>query len=74
MPAKPEAILLGLLVAVSFVTMILLRGMDLGATGFSNKVLERAQGQAEAFWSIPWYLSLQVGLFQKNSHPNVILS
>jgi uncharacterized membrane protein YhfC len=57
-----EALLLGLLVAVNCAAMVGLRGMDLGALGLSGEVLEQAQAQVEAFWTIPWYLPLLGGL------------
>lgn len=57
-----EALLLGLLVAVNFVAMVGLRGMDLGALGLSGEMLEQAQAQVEAFWAAPWYLPLLGGL------------
>lgn len=57
-----EAILLGLLVAVNFVAMVTLRGMGPGVLGLSGEMLEQVQAQAEAFWSIPWYLPLLGGL------------
>lgn len=57
-----EAILLGLLVLVTFASMLILRGMDLGALGLSGEALEQVQTQSEAYWSIPWYLPLLGGL------------
>jgi uncharacterized membrane protein YhfC len=57
-----EAIVLGLLVVVNFVAMVALRGMDLGALGFSGGALEQVQAQAAAYWSLPWYLPLLGGL------------
>jgi len=57
-----EAVLLGLLVAVNFIAMIALRGMDLEALGFSGEALEQIQAQMDAYWSLPWYLPLLGGL------------
>jgi len=57
-----EAILLGLMVAVNFVTMVVLRGMSLEELGLSGEILEQAQVQVDAFWAIPWYLPLLGGL------------
>ena len=57
-----EAILLGLLVAVNFVTMVVLRGTGLEGLGLSGEMLEQAQAQVDAFWAISWYLPLLGGL------------
>ncbi len=57
-----ESILTGLLVLVTFVQMVALRGMDLTALGLSGELLEQAQAQVEAFWAIPWYMPLLGGL------------
>lgn len=57
-----EAIILGLLVTVNFVTMIALRGTGLSEMGLSGEMLEQAQAQVAAFWAIPWYMPLLGGL------------
>jgi uncharacterized membrane protein YhfC len=57
-----EAVILGLLVVVNFVAMAAQRGMDLETLGLSGEILEQAQAQIEAYWSIPWYLPLLGGL------------
>lgn len=57
-----EALLLGLLVAVNFVAMVALRGIDPSVLGLSGEVLEQVQAQLDAYWSLPWYLPLLGGL------------
>ena len=57
-----EAILLGVLVAVSLVAMISLREMGLAGLGLSGEMQEQLQIQALAFWAMPWYLPLLGGL------------
>lgn len=52
-----EAIILGLLVLVTFVNMITLRGADLGALVPAGQ-LEAAQEEIVRYWSIPWPQSL----------------
>jgi uncharacterized membrane protein YhfC len=52
-----EAILLGLLVLVTFVNMAILRGADLSALIPADQ-LELAREQVAQYWSIPWTLSL----------------
>ncbi len=53
-----EAILLGVLVAMTFVNMVIVREMDLGQLGLTSQNLELAQQQIAAYWSAPWYLAL----------------
>ena len=57
-----EALILGLLVAATFVAMVALRGMDLKALGLSGETLKQAQAQMDAYWSVSWYLPLLGGL------------
>lgn len=57
-----EAILLGLLVLLTFVQMLAIRGIDLETLGLSGEMLALARAQVEAYWSIPWYLPLLGGL------------
>ena len=52
-----EAILVGGIILATFVQMISLRGADLSSV-VPPEQLELAQQQVEAYWSIPWYLSL----------------
>ena len=52
-----EAILVGGIILATFVQMISLRGADLSSI-VPPEQLELAQQQVEAYWSIPWYLSL----------------
>lgn len=53
-----ESIILGLLVLISFASMVSLRGADLEALGLSGEALEQAEVQIEAFAATPWYLPL----------------
>ena len=53
-----EAILLGLLVAVTFVNMVIVRDIDLKQLGLTGQTLELAQQQVAAYWSAPWYMAL----------------
>jgi len=57
-----EAILLGLLVLVTLIQMLLLRGQDLASLGLSSEALEQLEAQVPAYWSIPWYTPLLGGL------------
>lgn len=57
-----EAIIVGGLSLITFVSVLVLRGMDLRELGLSGEMLEQAQAQVEAFWFIPWYLPLLGGL------------
>lgn len=53
-----EAILLGILAAVGFVTMVGYRSIDLSTVpGIPADQLELARQQVEAYWSTPWYLA-----------------
>jgi len=54
-----EAMLLGILAAVGFVTMIGYRSIDLSTVpGIPADQLELARQQVEAYWSTPWYMAL----------------
>jgi uncharacterized membrane protein YhfC len=52
-----EAILLGVLVLVSYVSMLVMRTADLSAV-LPAEQLELAQQQIAAYWSAPWYATL----------------
>ena len=54
-----EAVLLGILAAVGFATMIGYRSIDLSTVpGIPADQLELARQQVEAYWSAPWYIAL----------------
>jgi uncharacterized membrane protein YhfC len=54
-----EAILLGILAAVGFATMVGNRNMDLSTVpSIPADQLDLARQQVEAYWSAPWYLAL----------------
>ena len=54
-----EALLLGILAAVTFVTMIGYRSIDLSTVpSIPAEQLELARQQVDAYWSAPWYLAL----------------
>lgn len=54
-----EAILLGILAAVSFATMVGYRSIDLSTVpSIPAEQLELARQQVEAYWSAPWYMAL----------------
>jgi uncharacterized membrane protein YhfC len=50
------------LVLVTFVNMIVLRQMGLETLGLSGDMLEQAQAQVDAYWSMAWYLPLLGGV------------
>jgi uncharacterized membrane protein YhfC len=52
-----EAILLGLLVLLTFINMIVARGIDLQRL-VTPEQLSAAQAQVRAYWSVPWYATL----------------
>jgi len=52
-----EAIILGLLVLLTYVNMLVVRGLDL-STLVPPEQLELAQQQVAAYWSVPWYGAL----------------
>lgn len=52
-----EAVLLGILAAVGFVTMVGYRSIDLSTVpSIPADQLELARQQVEAYWSAPWYM------------------
>jgi uncharacterized membrane protein YhfC len=54
-----EAVLLGILAAVAFVTMLVYRNIDLSTVpSIPADQLELARQQVEAYWSAPWYIAL----------------
>jgi uncharacterized membrane protein YhfC len=57
-----EALFTAGLVLVTFVNMMVLRQMGLETLGLTGKMLEQAQAQVEAYWSMAWYLPLLGGL------------
>lgn len=60
-----EALLLGILVAVTFVTMIGYRSIDLSTVpSIPAEQLELARQQVDAYWSAPWYMAL-LGLVER---------
>lgn len=52
-----EAIILGVLVLVTYTSMLAMRGMDLSTLAPADQ-LDLAQQQVQAYWSTPWYDSL----------------
>jgi uncharacterized membrane protein YhfC len=57
-----ESIFAAGLVLITFANMLILRQMGLGSLGLSGEMLEQAQAQVEAYWSMAWYLPLLGGL------------
>lgn len=54
-----EAVLLGFLAAVGFITMVGYRSIDLSTVpSIPAEQLELARQQVEAYWSTPWYMAL----------------
>jgi uncharacterized membrane protein YhfC len=53
-----EAIILGVLAAVSTVNLLVLSGRDLTALGLSPEQLTALRAQLEAFQNAPWYVTL----------------
>jgi uncharacterized membrane protein YhfC len=54
-----EAVLLGLLAAFGFFTMLVMRGSDLSTMpGIPADQVEAARQQVAAYWSMPWYMAL----------------
>jgi uncharacterized membrane protein YhfC len=54
-----EALILGILAAVAFVTMVGYRTIDLSTVPtIPTDQLELARQQVDAYWSAPWYLAL----------------
>jgi len=52
-----EAIILGALVLISYVSMLVVRGMDLTQLVPAEQ-MDLARQQVEAYWSAPWYFTL----------------
>ncbi len=52
-----EAIILGLLVGVTFVNMVVMRPMDLTQLGLTGQTLAVAQQQIAAYWGASWYMA-----------------
>jgi len=53
-----EAIILGILVGLAFISMAAMRQMDLTTQGLTGERLVLAQQQIAAYWSAPWYMAL----------------
>jgi uncharacterized membrane protein YhfC len=53
-----EAIILGALAGLSFVSLVAARQMDLASQGLTGETLARAQEQITAYWSAPWYMAI----------------
>lgn len=58
-----EAIILGLLVLVTFVNMLVMRGIDL-STLIPPEQLELARQQVDVYWAVPWYQGI-LGLVER---------
>jgi uncharacterized membrane protein YhfC len=52
-----EAIILGWLVGLTFVNMVVLRGMDLKTLNLTADLLTKTQNDLAVYWSAPWYLA-----------------
>jgi len=57
-----EAIFMGGLVLITLANMLILRQVGPEVLGLSGDVLEQAQAQVDAYWSMAWYLPLLGGL------------
>lgn len=53
---------MGGLVLITFTNMLILRQVVPEVLGLSGDVLEQAQAQVDAYWSMGWYLPLLGGL------------
>jgi uncharacterized membrane protein YhfC len=53
-----EAILLGILVLLSYMNMMAYRNLDLSSLNLALDQLEIAHQQLQAYWSAPWYATL----------------
>ena len=53
-----EAIILGILAGLSFLSMAAARQMDLTAQGLTGERLAQAQQQLAAYWGAPWYMAV----------------
>jgi uncharacterized membrane protein YhfC len=63
-----EAILLGILVLLTYVQLISIRDVDLSTLVPADQ-LALAQAQVDAYWSAPWYLTLLGALERASSLP-----
>lgn len=52
-----ESIILGILVLLSFIQVISLRGVDLASVVGADQI-ELVQAQIEAYWATPWHLAI----------------
>jgi uncharacterized membrane protein YhfC len=60
-----EALLLGILAAISFVNMVIYKNVDLSTVpSIPPEQLELARQQVAAYWSAPWYMAL-VGFVER---------
>ena len=60
-----EALLLGILSAITFITMVGYRSIDLSTVpSIPAEQLELARQQVEAYWSTPWYIAL-IGVIER---------
>jgi len=57
-----EAIIFGLLALWTLVQMIVLRSLDLTASGITGDTADQVRAALAAYWSSPWYLPLLAGL------------
>jgi uncharacterized membrane protein YhfC len=53
-----EAIILGVLVMLTYINMLAYRNLDLSSLNLSPDKLEVARQQIQAYWSYPWYVTL----------------
>jgi uncharacterized membrane protein YhfC len=53
-----EAMILGVLAGLSFLSMAAARQMDLAAQGLTGERLALAQQQLATYWGAPWYMAL----------------
>ena len=53
-----EAILLGILVLISFLNMMVYRNQDLSRLNLTINQLQIASQQLQAYWNAPWYMTL----------------
>lgn len=60
-----EALILGILASIGFITMVGYRAIDLSTVpSIPAEQLELARQQVEAYWSTPWYMAL-VGVIER---------
>ena len=53
-----EAIILGVLVMLSFINMMAYRNLDIGTLNLPADQLDTARQQIQMYWNLPWYDSL----------------